>query len=392
MIELIIAIIKFIFSIIGAILKAIFGVTDNSTTGYQGSGGNSSSEKFRIKINNETLDGDEFNWDIFHIEARGPVTGPYDNFRAKFIVQTYDITDGSEEIVLSTYEEFQKDDSEIFWFESSSMPFPYEYTMIQDWIQVVKIPKIFLSLPRKGRRKLKFKVYVVNSSNDKIITESSMTAYYNNPDNGYKDAVEHREYFEEMVIKSAMLVSASDGEMDASEAKIVNNWIQKRISRYTESSQSEHKQRLNGYVKEAYAEINNGNIDIYDVLDGIDNIASEGDKFELFQVCLDVARADGEADKKELEMVHDIADYIDLDEKQFRSMIEKTLPITIHTGKQTPENILGITSDMTNSEVKKHLMAAYRKWNQRVANSDPEIRKQAEEMIHMIADLRKKYT
>ena len=383
-----------ILIIIGLIIgwNVLVGLFNRGSSSGGSSGGYTPTEKFRMKISNDTVEGDDFTWDVFDIKIRGPVTGAYANFKAKFIVQAFDTTDGSEELIFSTYEDFQEKNSEVFWYESDSMPFPYEHTIIQDWIQVVKIPKMFLTFPRKGYRKLKFKVYVVNATTDKIIVEDHTTVSYTNPDSGYTDSVEHREYLEEMMVKTAMLISASDGDMDDTEANIVKDWVKKRISRYNEDYQTEHKNRLNGYIKEAYTEIQNGSIDIYDVLDGIDNISSEGEKFELFQLCLDVARADGEADKKELEMIYDIADHMGLNENQVKSMIEKTLPITMHTGPLTPEEIIGINpSYMTKIEIKKHLMLEYKKWNQRVANTDPEIRKQAEEMIHMIADLRKKY-
>ncbi len=383
-----------ILIIIGLIIgwNVLVGLFSGGSSSGGSSGGYTPTEKFRMKISNDTVEGDDFTWDVFDIKIRGPITGPYANFKAKFIVQAFDTTDGSEELIFSTYEDFQEKNSEVFWYESDSMPFPYEHTIIQDWIQVVKIPKIFLTFPRKGYRKLKFKVYVVNATTDKIIVEDHTTVSYTNPDSGYTDSVEHREYLEEMMVKTAMLISASDGDMDDTEANIVKDWVKRRISRYNEDYQTEHKNRLNGYIKEAYTEIQNGSIDIYDVLDGIDNISSEGEKFELFQLCLDVARADGEADKKELEMIYDIADHMGLNKNQVKSMIEKTLPITIHTGPLTPEEIIGINpSNMTKSEIKKHLMLENKKWSQRVTNTDPEIRKQANEMKNMIAGLRKKY-
>ena len=371
-------------------INIVWNLIVNSVRGTGGSGG-VPAENFKIRITNDKLKGDEFNWDVFKVEMRGSVSGPYDNINIKTIVQIFDVTDGSEETVLSTYEDFQRNDSEMFWYESNNWLLPYKDTVFNDWSQVIQVPKMFLVAPRKGLRQFKFKIFLVNASTDNILATSETKISYNNPDDGYVDAVDNRKYFEEMVVKSAMLVSASDGSMDASEARIVNGWIQKRISRYTESFQLEHKNRLNSYIKEVYDEIKSESIDIYDVLDGIENISSEGDRFELFQICLDVAQADGEADKKELEMVQAIAKYINLDEKQFRAMIDKTLPINIHTDPQTPEQILGISSEMTKSEIKKLLMKEYKKWNAVVAHTDEDKRKQAEGMIHIIASLRKKY-
>jgi len=381
-----IIIIYFVASFAWGIIKSLLSKGGN-TPAY------APSENFKIRAENAIIKGESFTWDTFKIEMRGSVSGPYENCSVKLVMQILDVTDGTKELVFSTYEDFQKADSEVFWFESESFVLPYKDTIYTEWVQVVQVPKLFLDLPRKGLRSLEFKVYVVNALNDNILVESATKVSYNNPENGYKDAADNTKYFEEMVVKASMLVSASDGKMDAAEAKVVNSWIQKRISRYGESFQAEHKERLNGYVKDVYREIQNNDVDIYEILEGIDNITSEGDRFELFQVCLDVAQADGEADRAELDMVREIADIMNLDEKQFKSMIEKTLPITMHTGEaQTLESLVGITSDMTTSEIKKHLRETYKKWNQRVAHSDPEIRAQANKMIEIVAELRKKYS
>jgi len=180
--------------------------------------------------------------------------------------------------------------------------------------------------------------------------------------------------------------------MDTNEANIVKSWIQKRLLYYNEDYQNSEKNRLNSYVKDVYQEIESNTIDIYEVLEGIENITSEGEKFELFQICLDVAKANGEVDDAELTIIHDIADYINLDKKQFKSMIEKSLPITMHVSQANDEILLGISSTMTNKEAKKHLREQYQKWNARVASSDSDTREQAEKMINLIAEARKKYT
>ncbi len=345
---------------------------------------------FKMKISDGKLEIDDFNLDTFDVNMKGSVNGYRDDFNAKIIVNIFDITNGKEEVVLSTLERFQKDNSEVFWYESSEV-FPYANTLISDWSLIVKIPKEFLVFPNKGKRRLKFKMYIIDSNSDHILVESTKELSYNCLENGYQDDVENREYFEEVIIKTALLVSYSDGIMDKEETKTIEHWMRKRISNYNEEYQEKHRVRLNGYMKDGLEEIKNEYVDIYDVLEGIENIASEGDKYELFQLCLDVARADGEADKKELDILDDIAEYIHLDEKQFRSMIEKTLPINIHTGEQTPEQILGISSKMSNSEIQKHLRVAFKKWNAVVAHKDAQKREQAEEMLKIITELRSKY-
>ena len=346
---------------------------------------------FTCKVTNDVIEGEDYDWDVFNIQMKGIVEGPHDNFSVKYIVRLYDITDGDETPVFSTYEDFQAGDSKVFFHESEISSLPYESTIYKDWSTVIKVPKLFLEYPRKGQRKLKFQVVVIEPIVRTIYAEGTATIVYNNTDNGYLDAADNREHFEEMLIKTALLVSASDGEMDAEEANVVKTWIKKRLTIYNDNYKDSEKERMNTYIKDAYQEIQNDDLDIYEVLEGIENVASEGEKFELFQICLDVAQADGEADDAELTIIHEIADYINLDRKQFKSMVEKTLPITMHTSEASDEDLLGIEYDMSVKAIKKILNEQYKKWSSRVTSSDPAIREQAESMIQKIAEARKRY-
>jgi len=345
---------------------------------------------FTSKVESKTIDGDEFDWDVFQVNIKGIIDGPNDNFKAKYIVKLADVTNGDLPIY-SILEEFQHKDSKLFWYESDDVTLPYETTVLSDWIVAANIPKMFLEFPRSGSRKIKFEIYVVDSYTDKILIEDSKTVTYYSSEKGYQDKADDTEFFEEMVIKSAMLVSASDGHIDSAEADIVKSWIKRRISIYNDNVKETEKDRLNGYVKDAFREIENNTLDYKDILEGVENIASEGEKFELFEVCLDVAKADGKADPAELKLANEIASFMGLDNNKFRSMIEKHLPVTIHDGPENDEGLLGIHADMTAKEAKKVLRQEYQKWNARVASSDPKVRKQASEMIERIAKTREKY-
>ncbi len=54
------------------------------------------------------------------------------------------------------------------------------------------------------------------------------------------------------------------------------------------------------------------------------------------------------------------------------------------------EMILGIRPGMSEGEVRRRLLAEYRKWNSRVTNPDPDIRKRAEERLRLIGGLRQR--
>lgn len=52
------------------------------------------------------------------------------------------------------------------------------------------------------------------------------------------------------------------------------------------------------------------------------------------------------------------------------------------------EMILGIRAGMSEGEIRRILLAEYRRWNSRVTHPDPEIRKRAEERLRLIGGLR----
>lgn len=356
---------------------------------------------FQVKayeVEESISDDNDTELDFLKVDIKGIINVPTDNYDTTFIVKMFDVTDGEEDIILCTTEHYQANDSGMFWYEENEV-LPYEGTIFKNWVTQVRVPKIFLELPRRGNRKVKIEIFVCDK-NRKILEEDSTVIDYYNEYSGYLDDVENRHKFEEAVIKTALIVSGSDGDMDESEANVVKEWVKKRISGYKKDYQEETKQRLNNYIKDSYGEVINGEIGIYDSLIEIDEIASEGEKYELFEVCLKVASADGTADEEELKIIDEIAEELGLNRKKFQSMIEKELPVTIHASKTTSndsgngnkhEKMLGITSDMSNDEIKKHLRREYTKWNSRVSNSDPAIREQAEEMIKIISELRTKY-
>jgi len=128
-------------------------------------------------------------------------------------------------------------------------------------------------------------------------------------------------------------------------------------------------------------------------LSNSDEILTDAQKYELFELCLNITKADGVAEPKEIKIIQNISEAINLDKVKTQLMIEKELPVTIHTGNEyNKEQMIGITTDMDNEQIKNHLRKEYTKWNSRVTNRDPEIRKQAEEMIKIISELRKIYS
>ncbi len=345
---------------------------------------------FSIKVIEDTVKGENYDWQVLSVQMKGLIECPSDKTPVRYIVQLADIT-GERKAILSSYKDFQDPSSGIFQYRSDEEILPYTGTIFSSWSNIINIPKNFLEFPMSGTRTVEATVSVVQANN-RVLAKAIKTFTYVNSEKGYLDREEESQYYEEMVIKTAMLISASDGKLDSNEASVIKSWVTGRISYLNKDNQKIQKQRLNSYIKEAYEDIDTNDFNIYEILEGIENIASEGEKYDLFQICLDVAKADGVANSEEIKLIHEIANYIKLDNKQYKSMIEKTLPVTMHDFEMDDETLLGINTEMTKKEVRQHLGKEYQKWHRRVTSSNPKVREEAEIMINKIAEVRKRYT
>jgi hypothetical protein len=104
-----------------------------------------------------------------------------------------------------------------------------------------------------------------------------------------------------------------------------------------------------------------------------------------------VAQANGSVTAEELDMLKNLANWLEVDTNTFREMMGKILPVSMCEVKDA-EVILGVTSDMSGEKALEHLNNEYIKWNSRVTNSNPEIQSQADQMLKFIAEARSQYT
>ena len=104
--------------------------------------------------------------------------------------------------------------------------------------------------------------------------------------------------------------------------------------------------------------------------------------------------ADGVADAREMKIIRTVADALDLDLEEIEKlrdskMIALNMSISDHA---SIEDILGINEKWDTDLIKKHLRIEFQKWNDRL-NTLPEgnERQNAQHMLDVIADARKKY-
>ena len=110
------------------------------------------------------------------------------------------------------------------------------------------------------------------------------------------------------------------------------------------------------------------------------------------KLCLAVMSADGKADEAELKTLDRIVELVGLDPQEYRNMRDPHLTRAEldldGTAGEDRKALLGIKEGDSQEEIRRKLTDAFRKWNSRLTHSDPEIRKRAQEMLRLTAELR----
>jgi tellurite resistance protein len=316
---------------------------------------------------------------------------PTPNYPVVFAVSLIDVYKVTEEKkpVLTTINAFQMKEGMEFLYVSDMSFIPHQQSIIDDWVDFLKIPIDGLIFPKKGRRTIEVYVDVISVSEAKIIARARRILNIENRNAGYEDFVKNREKVKSLIIQLAVAVSAIDEELEYAETAVISDWINKTELSKDANEKEAIKKRLRTVLTNSQNRVREGNeIGIEGTCQQILEISDPAEKYEAIELALKVANVDGFAAEKEIRLLERIAKALQLDPKRFRALMEKHLPLEIHE-KVDRDVILNIQEGMTREQKKKHLREEYVKWNSRVTNPNPVIRKQAEDMLQLIAEARK---
>ncbi|OHB62110.1 MAG: hypothetical protein A2Y76_04620 [Planctomycetes bacterium RBG_13_60_9] len=133
-----------------------------------------------------------------------------------------------------------------------------------------------------------------------------------------------------------------------------------------------------------------GSLNVQQICHEIVEIAPLIGRLDILDLCLRVAAAKGQVSTAEFKLLKELAEGLQIDRGRLRAMVEKILPVEMHQTKDA-EMILGVTGAMNTDEARHQLNREYAKWSSRVISTDPSIRRQADQMLNLIAEARTKY-
>ena len=104
--------------------------------------------------------------------------------------------------------------------------------------------------------------------------------------------------------------------------------------------------------------------------------------------------ADGQADKREMKVINDVAEQLGIDSSELDKIRDKQI-IKLNTNPEDIDtlSLLGISSSLSDEEILEQLKKEFIKWNGRLNSlSDGEEKDNAQQMLDLIGKAREKYS
>ena len=325
---------------------------------------------------------------FFNVQICGTIFNPTNQSYAKASISITDVTDGIEnsQPVQNRLEKWRRQDCPAFVYSVDIGNLPEGNNVLSGWVSVAKIYYDWLNFPRKGTRDLRFEVSILSGEDVKQLACANSTITCEIRTLGYNNLSENAEKVKILSGALAFAVSAIDNKLYRCEIETIKKWARDQIDipKASKKSSRQFEKAFDNTVRffrKGYS------IDINKICKEIVNITSPSERYDILELCLHVARANGRAASEETYLLEKLAKWLEVDMDKFRTMMEKILPVTMHEVENI-EVVLGVTHDMDKDEVLHRLNNEYRKWNARAVNIEPEIQSQAEHMLDMISRAR----
>lgn len=330
-------------------------------------------------------------FDSFTVEIRGSIHAPTDNHYTSVQISITDITDGIDTAkpVRSSIEKWQTQDSPGFSYNCDLGKLPNTDTTLSDWMTITNLHLDWLMFPRKGTRNLQFTTSILSRQTDDVLACAKCNFTHENLEPGYLDLQDNIQRTKTLAVALAFALSAADNKLYTCQIELIKKWARDNIAFSRASDKA--KRKLEKAMNKTVDFFCDGNhLDIRQICEEIVEIAPLAHRYDILDLCLHVAGANGIATSEEIALLKNLATWLEVDIDRFREMTERILPADMHETKDM-EIILGVTSDMTKEQTRLRLNTEYRKWNARVTNTDPEIQSQADHMLNFIAEARNSY-
>ncbi len=263
---------------------------------------------------------------------------------------------------------------------------PRKKTVLSEWVCVGRIDTRWLLPPRKGLRCLAFSASVLSRDTGQELACAHCYFDQEIRQFGYLELEENAERTKMLAVPLAFAVCAANNNFPDCQVDLIKNWARSNIDTTTATQSA--KKKLEKALKEAMGFFRQGHrLDVRQICEELVEIALMAERYDILELCMRVAGAGGSVHTEEVELLKDLAIWLEVDAERFHEMADEMLPASMHEVEDM-EFILGVNSNMSAEEARQRLNREYRKWNARVTSPDAEVKEQADHMLNLIAEAR----
>jgi uncharacterized tellurite resistance protein B-like protein len=335
-------------------------------------------------------DGDSWQSTLI-VEICGTIEAPDENHEVNLQISLSDVTDSAAPPlpVLNRPKHGPLQPSSHFMHYSEMGRLCNRTTVLEDWTTVAELQPSQFVLPRQGSRLLQSRVAITSKETGEQLASTTCVTTFEGIETGYLDIEDNIQRAKTLAVGLAFSVAAADNELPDSEVLVIHGWVRSNFGSMDASPAA--LQELDRALQKTTAFFRKGGkLNIQEICAEIVEIAPMVGRIEIMDLCLRVAGAKGQVSAAEMLLLKDLAGGLAIDRTRLRAMVEKILPVHMHAS-QDSEMILGVTEAMNKEETRQQLNREYAKWSSRVISSDPSIRRQADEMLNLIANARTQY-
>ncbi len=328
---------------------------------------------------------------VLVVDICGTIQAPAEGLEIDVRIELSDVTDSAHEplSVLDRPKHGPLDPSSHFAHQADMGRLCRQTTVLQDWTTAAQLSTDWFVLPRRGSRQLKYTSTIVARATGAPLACASCLGAYENTESGYLDIEDDIQRVKTLAVGLAFTIGAANGQLLDPEVNVIGAWVKTNFGP-AEISEGARLELDRALQKTTAFFRRGGTINVAQICREIVEIAPLVGRLDILDLCLRVAAAKGQVTAAELKLLKELSEGLQIDRERLRAMVAKILPVEMHQTKDA-EMILGVTSTMSKDEARHQLNREYAKWSSRVISTDPAVRRQADQMIRLIADARTEY-
>ena len=352
------------------------------------------SSSLKVRLVREPFHKNGVSLSVLNVQTQGIITH-ISPILPEFNLTMSDITHGTKgngKPILTVIDQYQDIDSTKLKMSLRLEQVVQPGAGASDWLTLVGIPIEALVFPESGHRRIKATLSVKDQVTGRVASSAETTWNYDVQD-GYLDEQNKESEAHAASLQLAMCIAGEDGKFDDDEVEVIRAWGSKSMNALEPDDQFERNQLLNHALQKATDELRRGNAhELFEDAVGIlNNIDIPRHKYDAYELCLNVLKADGEAHPSEMANLTKLARALHLDETKVRIMTDRhtaNVKFTELGGDESDDDFLGITSDMSKEEIRKQLNKLFKKHSARIGHDDSNVADQSRMWLEKIGQAR----